>query len=494
MRRHSTVVAAVIAASAVTVPAIGSAGATSPPPVFPTSTVLTSTTTPRPSTTTTWATTTRPPSTTTTWATTTTTRATTTRPPSTTTSLVTTTRPPSTTTTWATTTTTAPGCPTNHRPPVPDPMRDEIVASRSGGSTPCWSLVASGDSVTSAHHQLWPGGAMCVNTVAGRAGVGNDERFSYASRVFSAHPRFAGGNHYNFARTGFNTAHMLSATAATRDACGNAWGTTIRNPVNKNQPPFNLVLAAAAREKQMHRKVAWVTTGGVNDTNWSAVATEFLKCHVLGQALLIATWPPPRLITTTVTPSGLAGHTLNGSATDRMIMDSLLSRGGTCRIDYGVSSHTIVVSKFNIAAVANDITRRVGEMVRRAVNAGVDKVIWVSYYDMSYSELDGQSLITAMGLPSWLTTALGRVQVGTVKLANTPTQAATIRRYLDELQIAICSGALGVGAPAGVVDCIGWRDPAFSGPSDIQDTGFGGMPHPSGVGHSKLAGSVIRRL
>ena len=392
------------------------------------------------------------------------------------------------------------GCPQYPRPAA-NPFNAEVIATRGGRA--CWTLIVSGDSVTSAHNQFASGrktvATPCPNTAAalGR-GAGNDPFFSYASGVFHGAGKFAGGKYYNYARTGYSTTKMLTALPGTTDACGNAWG--------KPAPPFGMVLNTAAWEKANQRKVSWVTTGGVNNTNWSTMLASFVECSAL-QSIATANHLARRdgYFTMTIAPTGVAPHTINGTMSDRLILDLLLSKGGTCSFTWsvGLFGGTILktVAAFDLPITGPGITTDVATMVRGAVAAGIDKVTWVGYYDISSATIDTAAAIRAFGYDTALVDAivpwLGSWGIpAKFPLSRSATQTATLRANQTDLNTAICAGvAFGAfAAPAGTVQCTTWQAPGFAAAADIQSTVIGGMPHPSAAGHAKLKAMLIPRV
>jgi hypothetical protein len=316
--------------------------------------------------------------------------------------------------------------------------------------------------------------------------------------VFHGAAKFAGGNYYNYARTGYTTSAMRFATPGTTDACANVWG--------KAAPPFGMVLNTAAWEKSQKRKVAWVTTGGVNNTNWSTMLAEFVKCSFyqnVGAAN--ASGRNLGLFKVTITPNGVAPHVVNGTYADIQALNLLLARGGKCLVDFNVPPigpgqlPIVIVPAFNLPAVAPGITADVSAMVSGAVAAKIDKIIWVGYYDISPATIDVIGAIKAWGInpavADWLIPRLGGWGIPTMfPIARDLMVRSTLQANLTALNNAICQGvtAGSVGAPAGVATCTRFPSAGFTAAGDIQNTVMGGMPHPSGAGHSKLATMVLR--
>jgi hypothetical protein len=350
----------------------------------------------------------------------------------------------------------------------------------------------------------------CPGTTAIGTGIGNDHKFSYAYGVFTGDARFGAGSYYNFARTGFTTRQMLTAGAATTDACGNKWGDTIRNPALRASTPFALVQRAAGYEKAKGRKVAWITTGGVNNTNWTGLLINYTACDLLGRvsrgnAALRAT------STFVVTPTGRAAHTFDGTISDGQSLTSLLQLGGTCNFSIPrVVNQTFTVPLFDIATSGPVITADVSTMVAAGLVAGIDKIVWVGYYDMSLATIDIGGALAGLGVPPATITAILAAlrQVGIQPIvpfvSGGGARGIVVQGYLDKLDDAICQG-VGVGAlraqlalapipVPGTASCSRWRDAGFTAATDMQNTAPGGSPHPSTAGHAKLTKMVIGLL
>jgi hypothetical protein len=398
-------------------------------------------------------------------------------------------------------------------PPV-DAVAREILEERAGDKDGCWSLVASGDSVTSAHNQVNSGvptaAFPCPGTTAIGTGIGNDHRFSYAYGVFTGDPRFGAGAYYNFARTGFDTRQMLTAGAATTDACNNKWGDTIRNPALRASNPFALVLRAAGYEMAKGRKVAWATTGGVNNTNWTGLLINYAACDLLGRVSR-ANAVLRNTSTFVVTPTGQAAHTFDGTIADGQSLTGLLQRGGTCNFSIPrVVNRTFTVPLFNIATSGPVITADITTMVSGGLVAGISKIVWVGYYDMSLATINISGALAGLGVPAATITAILRVlaQAGIGQIvpfvSGGGARGLVVQGYLDQLDDAICKG-VGLGALSaqlliapipvpGTASCTRWKDAGFTAATDMQDTAPGGSPHPSTAGHAKLAKMVIGLL
>jgi hypothetical protein len=272
----------------------------------------------------------------------------------------TTTEPEPTTTTDPPTTSTTEMCsagPDAAPAAAPNPMEREILDTRPPPANPpkdCrfTSLIASGDSVTSSHNQEKsgvPGPNKCPGTVKN----GNDDRFSYAYRTFSDMDRFKGGDYYDFARTGFGTVEMYGPNKddkldpKTKDTCDNAWGDTIRHPDNRGISPSGLVLRAIDYEKSKGKDPVWVSTGGVNNTNWVSMLKGYAACHVL--RLMFSNAPGQ---TMTIRGEALQARYDSNDAAKKKHDDELevqlITKGGKCQFTQNLGLKTLDSGKIDV--------------------------------------------------------------------------------------------------------------------------------------------------
>jgi len=426
-----------------------------------------------------------------------------------------------------------PRCPTAIRPPVGGNERDVLEDRLGEFGNPyipderCWSLVATGDSVIAAHNQQSSGipvnGFPCPGTVNN----GNDHRFSFAYRAFAAGSRFSGGAYYNYARTGFTTSQILTARADSSDGCLNEWGRTIRFPDNRRRSPMWHLQSTIDYEHRLGNKVAWLATGGVNNLNWTEVLATFKTCDVLRRAVANVSfrYRPPvvgivtgDIVTITgavlVTPTGQRSPTtLNGNANDTAAMAALLEKGGRCQatltIDTAATrprpfSTTVTVPELNLRAQRAQITIDVTTMTRQGLQADVDRLVWLGYYDIRPTVFDVRGVVAAFALPApvvdRIIATLGQAGLPEkLPVASTAQERAVIRDNLNLLSDAVCSGVELVKAQAPApqgrkLTCLRWFEAGITRADQIQSTVPGGAPHPNAAGHQKLAETILQKL
>jgi hypothetical protein len=192
-----------------------------------------------------------------------------------------------------------------------------IAATDSTGSTAITIpsqpvLVAVGDSITSGHHRS--GNFQVANC--------NDMTYGYPQYVWNfvegAMPsQWRGTGYYNFARSGFSTAKVISGGT---DACKAAYG---------SGSPLHDAEAILHAHRDSWERV--VITAGVDDTNWGKVLERVAQDSLLGANILytpglcsadVSTWDGWHLTaqTTTNIQSILAGleSPQSGSATTQV--------------------------------------------------------------------------------------------------------------------------------------------------------------------------------
>lgn len=338
---------------------------------------------------------------------------------------------------------------------IPDP----------GGAT---VLVATGDSVTSAHHQWGFGSGVCDRTSADfRRLTGNHANFSYAGRYFGLDPNVI--EYYNFARTGFGTPDMLAAPANKPDACNNAWGRAFA--------PVPLADAVVRKAKADGRKAYFVTTGGVNNTNWTTVLKQLIKCRGLefAQQTVI-----PRSSINWAAVGGRGGIVTNGGS-------CVLRVRGNAWLQIPDYFQRIAVPAYDGPARAAGITRDTTAIVNTMLAAGADKIVWMLYYDINPANIDlanfGHTLIRDTA-PARIAALLPPRVAPTPQPLVDPMWVGAVRALINNLNAAIVAG---IPANAKVR---AQPAPVF-GAADIQDTALGGSPHPSAAGHTKLANALL---
>ncbi|GHJ47555.1 hypothetical protein Cs7R123_48970 [Catellatospora sp. TT07R-123] len=324
-------------------------------------------------------------------------------------------------------------------------------------------VVATGDSVTSAHNQTGFG-AMCAATAADARGLtGNDANFSYAGR----YARAAGNvvEYYNFARTGYGTAEMRGRVTRA-DSCGNGW--------NRPASPVGLADAVVRKAKQAGHLAHYVTTGGINNTNWTSVLEQLTICRAMEAA---APWMNAVFWT---------GFQWNAPG-----RQNIVTQGGSCTMSItiswiGTAFIRVGVPAYDGPAQLPTITADVAAIVNTMLAAGTDKIAWMMYYDLTPAQIDIgtfanfylRSYLTAW-LPGWVVSRIPNIPPIFQPLIDAQWVAA-VQALTTNLNNAIRAGLPANARVVAVAPPV-----LFAG--DIQSTALGGCPHPGASGHSKLA-------
>jgi hypothetical protein len=257
-----------------------------------------------------------------------------------------------------------------------------------------------------------------------------------------------------------------------------------------------------------------VTTGGVNDTNWlsarvagqapdwfAGVLLPYSACEVLASASL-ANFFMRHSSWFTVTPEGMEPYTFDAGnpVKNSQYMQALLSTGGTCALQVAkFRPIRFQVPKFNIATSGPTIAANVATMVQGGLQAGIKKIIWVGYYDMSWAKVDIRGLLQAM-IPSETVVNFIMSRAGLPETMSIFSNRATpvVQGFLSQLDGKICegvdAGVKAAGNVGGTAACTNWQWANFNSPDDMQTTVVGGMPHPSLQGMAKLATMVMQML
>jgi hypothetical protein len=358
--------------------------------------------------------------------------------------------------------------------PLSDPM--DITKPRDITKIPCDKrvvLTATGDSMTSAHFQFGFG-SFCENTAADlRNLIGNDALFSYASRYAALNPSVY--KHYSLARTGFSTTQMLNATGkAEVDGCKTPW--------DRVASPVNLSVSVIKKAKVDGYAAYHVTTGGVNDTNWSEVIQGVTQCRAME-------WAQAN-IKTLSKESSFAWNAIGGKA-------AIVPVGGACTLRifsptfFGVPLHTdafihIAVPKYDGAGLGAAITKNVTATVNAIVGAGVDKFVWMLYPDITLAQVDVANFalkyarLATTKLPDWAQGYLPPMIAPTLVVLIDPVHAVAAKKAITDLNAAI---VLGIPNNARVKTA---ASPITLG-TEFQTTAVGGSPHPSEAGHKTMA-------
>jgi hypothetical protein len=403
-------------------------------------------------------------------------------PPTPTETPTTTTTPPTSTPTTPSPTPTDTCTPTAAPPPDDKPILESADKDRMGQRDPAKIecdkrvvLTATGDSLTSAHFQwgFGPKPPPCVQTAADARGLtGNHAFFSYAGRYYNANANIV--KYYNFARTGFGTTEMLgNPGAAAGDSCGNPWA--------RAAAPVGLSEAVIRQAKRDGYKAYHVTTGGVNNTNWTDVLGQITTCRGLE-------WAQANLM-----PRGTSRFwwaAVGGKA-------GIVTNGGNCVLQVfnpfnrrRDAFFRIAVPRYNGPAQLPVVTADVTTTVNKLLGAGADKIVWMLYYDITLANVDignfGYTWLRgkAPGFVRNLMPPRGRAL--NVALID-PGQAVAVRGLITALNNAIIAGIPAnakVATQAGVLAVV----------ADIQNTAIGGSPHPSAAGHTKMSNALAAKF
>ncbi|MEW2444741.1 hypothetical protein [Micromonospora marina] len=344
-------------------------------------------------------------------------------------------------------------------------------------------LVATGDSVTSAHLQLmnaYPMGACVGNTKADFRGMpGNDMLFSYAGK-YAVNRNQRVVEYYNFARTGYGTPQILGAPPGHLDACKNPWA--------RNWPPVELASRAIKQAKADRKAAYFVSTGGVNNTKWTALLTALAKCGLMNHYRDLM----QEYFTVHELPlqAEMDWFDLDGNFTPK----SKVIFGGACHgkvvgdvtgIQY--IHHRIDVPVWDGPALYDDIKTDVEDIVGDVLDAGADKVVWMGYYDISPARFDVGRLAEqyrvnlAEKLNGWLP---GQIPSMERDLIDDQGWKTTVGQWTNEINVVIRAGLPANNAK------VRFAPPPALRVTELQKTAFGGSPHPNDPGHNMLAAAL----
>lgn len=330
------------------------------------------------------------------------------------------------------------------------------------------TLVAIGDSVTSAHIQTGFGNN-CANTTAdSRRLRGNDGKTSYAGQYVDNLNRDV-VRYYNVARTGFDTAMMRQMAANNTDACRNFWG--------RNAAPIELLFGAVRQARYLGDHVYAVGTAGANDTNWVKIIENALTCRALEyvdskvpEALARVVWNTP-----------------TGEMPAQLIPD-----GGACTLLTTVAGEDLrlrhEVPAYNGAMKLPAVSENVRILTDAMLRAGADKVVWMSYHDISPAQIDIAGYIEALvrsELPANVSNELPHLQQHLVTLID-QRFAGAVQGMVNGMNAAVWGGIPDDGRVAMADQAVG--------PGGIQVTMIGGSPHPNQIGHGQLAQELKETL
>jgi streptogramin lyase len=357
-------------------------------------------------------------------------------------------------------------------------------------------LVATGDSVTSAQNQYVSGipgtlaipgvppGPPCPNISADqRRMTGDDGRFSYAGRYFGMSGTAI--QYWNFARTGYGTGDMLNKNPPP-DACGNAWtGDALAGGVKSPADSAAAVIKAA---RAAGYNAYYVTTGGVNNTNWTTALGGLAVCRAWADATTILS-RYSKYLRGAVTATFKWGF--NGE-------QGIFPKGSTCSLTVaypgGTSIWTQKVPKYDgLAGVAcskkpggpelSCVNADATTIVNKELTAGADKVVWMQYYDMTLANVDVGPLLWAyLKSVGYFAGVLPAQPPRYLVPLLDPIWQSAAKNFIDQLNVAIFNGLNSAASPK-----VKMGYPAIISSRDIQATGIGGSPHPDEAGQQNMA-------
>jgi streptogramin lyase len=357
-------------------------------------------------------------------------------------------------------------------------------------------IVATGDSVTSAQNQFVSGipgnlgipgvpanAPVCPNISADQRGLtGDDGRFSYAGRYFRM--SLTAVEYWNFARTGYGTGDMLDPTPGA-DACGNAWTGDAAAGGVKSPADSAAAVISAAHAKGYN--TYYVTTGGVNNTNWTSVLGSLAICRAWANASTMLGPYGLGAVTATVTWNAAGGE------------QGIFPAGGTCTLTVaypgGTATWTQKVPAYNglagipcsqpppggpeLACINADATT----IVNKELAAGADKVVWMQYYDMTLANVDVGDLLWAyLRSVGYFAGVLPAQPPRYLVPLLDPLWQPAAKSFINQLNVAIFNGINSAGSPK-----VKMGYPGIVDSTNIQATGIGGSPHPNSAGQLNMA-------
>jgi hypothetical protein len=264
-----------------------------------------------------------------------------------------------------------------------DARKDRICPDNRNPDNPV-VLVATGDSVTSAHLQrtfAYPMGNCDGNTAADFRGLpGNDMVFSYAGK-YVANLNQNVVEYYNFARTGMGTSEIRTSGPDHLDSCNKKW--------NRDFPPADLADRAIRQAKTEKKAAYFVTTGGVNNTNWTKVLSDIAMCGLMDHY--------KDLVQKYATEHKLPWQAITRwyDRAGNYAAKSAVINGGSCQIEIdgdlsGVKylHRRIQIHTYDGPSHFNQIQADVNAIANQMLDAGADKVVWMGYYNISPARFD----------------------------------------------------------------------------------------------------------
>ncbi|GIF51643.1 hypothetical protein Afe04nite_61820 [Asanoa ferruginea] len=320
-------------------------------------------------------------------------------------------------------------------------------------------LVATGDSITSAHLQMKSSDKTCGHVSQDHRGhPGNNGFFSYVGRYANANKNVV--DYYNFARTGYSTGQIIGAGPNDTDACGFPWG--------RNSSPLSMAEAEVVKAKEAGHHAYFVTTGGINDTNWTDVLRSLAFCRglefVADRLSLHVNWANPKGKEGIFTEGGGCVLTLHNPITNK---DTNLSA---------------TVPRFNGPEVFASIGNNANSIVNTMLDAGADKVVWMLYYDIVPAVTDAGTVAELMiraQLPDWIANRVPNLGPRLLPLID-PLWIGQAR----EVMTAINTNIIFNMPLRDHLQVVGAPDLTRL---EMQETGVSGSPHPNAIGHDRLA-------
>ncbi|HZM79850.1 MAG TPA: hypothetical protein VFC19_29310 [Candidatus Limnocylindrales bacterium] len=341
--------------------------------------------------------------------------------------------------------------------------KDRIACPAGRRPTTPVVVVATGDSMTSAHIQ-WGYGRLCQRTeFDARRLTGNHAGISYVGQYVDPINTDV-VEYYNFARTGYSTWDMRNVTgnlAWTADDCGNPW--------NRAFTPVDLADTAIRKAKADGRKAYFVSTGGVNNTNWGSIVQRLTMCRGLEVAA--------QRIRGKIDWFKVGGQ--RGAKAD-------VINGGSCIYQTSmlgfIGRIRILIPTYDGPSVYQAIRDDVKKIVNTMIAAGADKVVWMLYHDISKANINiGDFALTLLRDPRipWWIQAFLPVRLRVLWPLFDPVWQEVVKRLVNGLNTVIAEGVPVHQKVKATVSPLA--------PADIQVTAVGGCPHPNRAGHTKYA-------
>jgi len=282
--------------------------------------------------------------------------------------------------------------------------------------------------------------------------------------------------YYNFARTGFDTQQMLTAGTDEKDACDNKWG--------RGSPPVTLADTAIRKAKTDERKAYFVTTGGVNNTNWTKVAEGIAKCGVVDEFRRHI----QKYIVDKKLPWTATLHWFDADGKEIAKGKAIL--GGAChgKVKGDLTDVTYIHKRIEIPTYDGpDKYKQIGtdakDIVNKMLTAGADKIVWMGYYDLTPAKINVGNFAETYRLKlsekvqGWLP---GKIPSYEVELVSDDDWKKTAKKWIGELNAAVKDNL-----PANAK--VKFQAAPELDADKIQKTMVGGCPHPNKPGHAELA-------